>query len=112
MKKILFIIRYIKYLFKAKNKHTAHSPFLYDFITNVLNKKSDDENCKKIEKLRRHLCKSEKKIKITDFGLSKITNNSLKSKSDRNFLWTSFSNSTLILYIISSNEFNVNDDTE
>ena len=80
MKKILFIIRYIKYLFKAKNKHNAHSPFLYDFITNVLNKKSDDENCKKIEKLRRHLCKSEKKIKITDFGAGSHVNTSKNRK--------------------------------
>jgi len=80
MKKTLFIIRYIKYLLKAKNKHSAHSPFLYDFITNVLNKESNDENCKKIEKLRRNLCKLEKKIQITDFGAGSNINTSKNRK--------------------------------
>ena len=80
MKKILFIVRYIKYLFKAKNKHSAHSPFLYDFIITVLNRCSDDKNCRKIEKLRKKLCKSEKNIKITDFGAGSHINHSKHRK--------------------------------
>ena len=68
MKTLIFISKYIKYFFKSRSIHSAQSPFLYEFITNILHKKSVDEKCKKIETLRKELCKSEDIIKITDFG--------------------------------------------
>ena len=80
MKTILFIVRYIKYLFTAKNKHSAQAPFLYEFITKVLNESSDDINCEEIEQLRRGLCKSEQIIKITDFGAGSHLNDSKTRK--------------------------------
>tara|TARA_B110000196_G_scaffold238514_1_gene206940 strand:- start:141 stop:926 length:786 start_codon:yes stop_codon:yes gene_type:complete len=80
MNTILFIVRYIKYLFTAKNKHSAQAPFLYEFITKVLNESSDDINCEEIEQLRRGLCKSEQIIKITDFGAGSHLNNSKTRK--------------------------------
>jgi len=80
MKSILFISRYLKYLFTAKSKHSAQSPFLYDFITKVVNQNSDDENCKNIESLRKELCKSEDTIKITDFGAGSHVNNNKTRK--------------------------------
>ena len=76
MKGLLFIARYIKYFFTAKNKHSAQAPFLYNFITKVLNTKSKDSICQEIEQLRKELCKSEKIIKITDFGAGSHVNNS------------------------------------
>ena len=80
MKAILFISRYFKYLLTAKSKHSAQAPFLYDFITNVVNQTSDDENCKNIESLRKELCKSEDTIKITDFGAGSHVNNNKTRK--------------------------------
>ena len=80
MKAILFISRYFKYLFTAKSKHSAQSPFLYDFITKVVNQNSDDENCKEIEGLRKELCKSEDTIKITDYGAGSHVNKNKKRK--------------------------------
>lgn len=79
-KKALFILRYLKYLFVAKNKHNAHSPFLYDFIINIINQDSNDRNCKAIARLRKNLCKSEKIISITDFGAGSHINTSKKRK--------------------------------
>ena len=76
MKALLFIVRYIKYFFAAKNKHSAQAPFLYEFITKVLNKNSNDENCKRIEQLRIKLCQSEQTIIITDFGAGSNVNDS------------------------------------
>ena len=76
MKAALFITKYIKYFFKAKSKHNAQSPFLYEFITKVLNTNCDDTNCKRIEKLRKELCRSDKNIRITDFGAGSHINNS------------------------------------
>jgi len=80
MKVILFIARYIKYLFTAKSKYDAHGPFLYQFITKVLNKKTQDTDCTKIERLRGKLCKSEIIIEITDFGAGSHINDSRKRK--------------------------------
>ena len=80
MKSLLFIARYIKYFFTAKNKHSAQAPFLYEFITKVLNKNSGDTNCKRIEQLRKELCKSEQTIKITDFGAGSHVNDSKTRK--------------------------------
>lgn len=80
MKKILFIWRYIKYFFIAKNKHSAQSPFLYQFITEVLNKNSNDKNLKKIDQLRNKLYKSKKVIEIKDFGAGSQINKSKKRK--------------------------------
>ena len=80
MKAVLFIARYIKYFFTAKNKHSAQAPFLYEFITKVLNKNADDENCKRIEQLRKELCRSDQTIKITDFGAGSHINDSKTRK--------------------------------
>ena len=83
MKAIPFILRYFKYIFTAKGKHSAQAPFLYNFITNVVNHNSDDENCKNIEGLRKELCKSESTIKITDFGAgSHVNNNKIRKVKD------------------------------
>jgi len=80
MKALLFIARYIKYFFIAKNKHSAQAPFLYEFITKVLNNNSDDTICAKIEELRKELSKSKQTIKITDFGAGSHINDSKTRK--------------------------------
>ncbi len=80
MKTIQFIVRYIKYILSSKNKHNAHGPFLYKFITEVLNKKSNDQNCQNIEQLRKKLCQSNKSIEITDFGAGSNINKSTRRK--------------------------------
>lgn len=80
MKGLMFIKRYIKYLLVAKNKHSVQSPFLYEFITKVLNGNSDDENCKIIESLRKELCQLNQIIEITDFGAGSHVNNAKKRK--------------------------------
>jgi predicted O-methyltransferase YrrM len=80
MKKVKFILRYLKYLLTAKGKHSAQAPFLYSFITKVINTKTEDENCKKIETLRTELCNSEQIIQITDFGAGSNINKNRNRK--------------------------------
>ena len=53
--------------------HMRH--FFFTFITKVLNKKKEDENCNAIKQLRKELCQSEEVIKITDFGAGSSINN-------------------------------------
>ena len=67
MKKLQLIIRYLKYLLSAKGKRSAHAPFLYTFITKILNAKTENgklenakrENAKK-ENTNRGKCKKGK----------------------------------------------------
>jgi len=80
MKALQLILRYITYFFTAKGKHTAQAPFLYEFITQVINESTDDENCNSIVTLRKELCQSEKEIQITDFGAGSTINNSKTRK--------------------------------
>jgi predicted O-methyltransferase YrrM len=67
-------------LFYAQGKHSAHSPFLFSFVTKVINTRQKNENCKEIESLRKSLCKSEKEIRITDFGAGSSINKTSKRK--------------------------------
>ena len=78
LKNLLFIFKYIRYFFVAKNKHSAQSPFLYEFITKILYSNDINKNCKAIEQLRVELCKMNKKLKITDFGAGSLINNAKK----------------------------------
>jgi len=80
MKAFQLIFRYIKYFFRAKSKHSAQAPFLYELITQVIDKRTDDNSCKNIEALRKELCKQERTIKITDFGAGSTINNSKTRK--------------------------------
>ena len=76
MKKLFIILKYIKYLITAGSKHSAQGPFLYQFITKVLNSTSNNQKCREIEQLRRELSSSEKNITITDFGAGSLINKS------------------------------------
>lgn len=51
MSKLLFLIKYLKYLFVSKTEHGVHSPFVYDLVTNVINDKSYKKEYAKIRNL-------------------------------------------------------------
>jgi len=51
MSKLLFLIKYLKYLFVSKTKYSVHSPFVYDLVINVLNDKSHRQEYAKIRNL-------------------------------------------------------------
>ena len=80
MKALQLILRYITYFLTAKGKHAAQAPFLYEFITQVINESTDDENCNSIDAIRKELCQSDKEIQITDFGAGSTINNSKTRK--------------------------------
>ena len=80
MKKIQLLLRYFKYLLSAKGRHATHSPFLFSFVTKVINARRKNEDCTEIEFLRKSLCKSEKEITITDFGAGSSINKATKRK--------------------------------
>ncbi|HOT88388.1 MAG TPA: class I SAM-dependent methyltransferase [Bacteroidales bacterium] len=80
MNKITIVKDYIRYYFKSKTKHAIHSPFVFEFVTNVLNqKKTQNKQLAQIETLRKELSLSDKKIEISDFGAGSTTKRNIKS---------------------------------
>ena len=51
MSKLLFLIKYLKYLFVSKTEYGVHSPFVYDLVANVINDKSYKQEYAKIRNL-------------------------------------------------------------
>ncbi len=68
MKKLKFILRYLAYLRKSKTKYSIHSPFVYDFITNVLEDKTKYNAYKLVEEQRKKLRKNNSPVEVIDFG--------------------------------------------
>jgi predicted O-methyltransferase YrrM len=62
------IYDYIKYLLKAKDEYSLHSPFLFEFYIKIVNDKGILESFQEIENLREQLLQDERIISITDFG--------------------------------------------
>lgn len=64
------IKKYFRYYRKASGGkgHGVHSPFVFDFILNVLNNKSNYQAPVEIEQLRHHLLKDKRALQIEDFG--------------------------------------------
>lgn len=62
--------KYFSYYLKASNGkgHGMHSPFVFDFITSVLNDDRDFYAYNEIENLRKTLLKDERLIEVQDFG--------------------------------------------
>ena len=66
--KIRFAISYLQYLIRAKTAHSIHSPFVFDFIQNVLKRKYNTDLFEKIEKQRSTLLSNHNYIQINDLG--------------------------------------------
>ena len=81
---ITLFLKYIYHRITAVNKHSIHSPFLFEFMTKVIPKDNYSEQVfSKITPLINSLKKNKKKIKITDFGAgSKINNSNVRTISN------------------------------
>lgn len=62
--------KYLAYLLSASNGkgHGTHSPFVFDFITHVLNGKKDAQAYSAIEAMRQQLRLDNKVLTVEDFG--------------------------------------------
>ena len=93
--------KYLKYYINAHNGkgHGVHSPFVFDFITHVLNDRKEYDSYKEIEPLRKQLLQNNSIIDVEDFGagsavipfekrkVSAIAKSSLKSKKFATLLY-------------------------
>jgi len=69
--------KFIRYYITASNGkgHGIHSPFVFDFITNVLRDKRSFYAYTKVEELRRRLLTDERMLLIEDFGAGSVSGN-------------------------------------
>jgi predicted O-methyltransferase YrrM len=67
------IKKYFSYYFRADTVHNVHSPFVYDFIFDVLDTKKDYYAFNAIEHERRILMSNKNNINIEDFGAGSKT---------------------------------------
>ena len=75
------VVKYFKHLFAASNGkgHGMHSPFVFDFITKILNDKTIYPEYEKVEILRNQLLNDSTVLEIEDFGAGSV----IKKKSKR-----------------------------
>ena len=62
------IKKYFQYYFRSFTKHDIHSPFLFDFLVNVLNDKQSKPEYRRIELIRKKLLANGTNIEVHDFG--------------------------------------------
>lgn len=71
--------KYINFLFKSTNHHGVHSPFIFNFITKSLYKKTNKKSWQLFTKHKHKLLDNKKFIEVTDFGSgSKIFKSNLR----------------------------------
>lgn len=99
MNKMALLHDYLHYYFSAKTRYGIHSPFVFDFVCNVLNKKTKFKEICDIETIRKELKKNNTQIFVRDFGagsrnnsgnsrtISDIAKHSLKSRKYASLLY-------------------------
>ena len=68
MKNLKLLFSYIRYKLFATTEHSIHSPFIFDFITNVLNDDNNYYAYNSIEDIRKRMLNDLTTINFQDFG--------------------------------------------
>ncbi|OYQ39625.1 O-methyltransferase [Flavobacterium aurantiibacter] len=77
---IFQIKAYLHFLYRSKNRHGVHSPFVYQFVENCLNDSRPYEAYQTFEQLNQKLAANKQLVQVTDFGAQSKT---LHSKQRR-----------------------------
>ncbi len=73
----LFIVKqYLKYLWRAKNLHGVHSPFVYSFNKDIVNEQKQFYAFEQIAAWRKQLLQNHETVSVTDFGAGSKNNSS------------------------------------
>ena len=75
-------LKYLRYRFSSSNGrgHGIHSPFVFDFVRNVLNDKEPYADYQKIESLRKELYGNKGEVIVEDFGAGSISGKTRQRK--------------------------------
>ena len=78
MKRLKFILKYIRYYFVAQNENDIHSPFVFDLLTNIIKDNNPFYIYEEIEATRSELLQSNKNITVRDFGTGSFNKRKVK----------------------------------
>ncbi len=94
---------YLKFLFKSKNQHGVHSPFVYNLVTQCFYDKTPFQDYLKLDRYRLSLLKNKNIIEVTDLGAgSKISkNNNRKISKIARYVGSSKSKAKLLYRVVS-----------
>ncbi len=70
------IIAFLKFLYKSKNAHDIHSPFVFELYSKVIKNRLINDEFKAIEAFRNQLKENDSIIEIEDFGAGSKYNKS------------------------------------
>ncbi|MCO5240753.1 MAG: hypothetical protein M9904_11945 [Chitinophagaceae bacterium] len=72
--KFQLAFKYLRYYLTASNGsgHGVHSPFVFDFITSVLNDKRFFYAYDRIERLRRQALADNREVEVQDYGAGSV----------------------------------------
>jgi predicted O-methyltransferase YrrM len=76
--RLFSLFAFLKFIVKSKTKYYMHSPFVYDLMAHVLEKKNTESELVFIQSIRQQL-RREKDIKLTFQPIGAIANSSIKS---------------------------------
>ena len=68
MASLQHLLGYLEYVLAAKSKHGVHSPFVFEFITRVLNARNGHPDFEQIERLRSEMLNSDAIVEVEDYG--------------------------------------------
>lgn len=74
------MIRFWKYLLRSKSRFSIHSPFVFDFLNEVIRSKKEYHCFTAIQKTKQQLHYNNAKIKITELGAGSHLNNQTEKK--------------------------------
>ena len=81
MSKLLqMVFRFFKYLIQSKSRFSIHSPFVFDFLNDVIRSKKDYYCFSLIQKTKQQLHYNHTKINITELGAGSHVNNNKQKK--------------------------------
>src|ERR1700733_4185755 len=80
-------MKYLKYYLSASNGrgHGIHSPFVFEFVSKILNDHTGFETYSRIEQVRKKMLDNNQLLAITDYGAGSATNVS-KTRSVRDIM--------------------------
>ncbi len=68
LKKLQLAFEYLIYFFSSGNRHNVHSPFIYDFVTHILDARKSKPAYHAIELIRSNMLKSSALIEVIPLG--------------------------------------------
>ena len=80
MNRIKILVRFTRFYFRAKTQYNVHSPFVFDFVQNVLEDDRTFYVFKETDILRGELLASKDVIEVEDFGAGSVVDGLKKTR--------------------------------